>query len=154
MIEVSPVRDVQEAIALIKPDAFHSRDMIVKRLEDSGLYIAKKKDLTLPEDFVIGKFYSKEQLPKPIADATLRHFASGPSEILLIKGDNIAEKLLKLIGSKINPAECDEDTIRYIFGNHTPEQLEGDLKYYRNAAHKPRTDEERKDDLKKFEPLF
>jgi nucleoside diphosphate kinase len=72
----------------------------------------------------------------------------------LVKGDDVAQKLLKLIGLKTSPSKCDEDTIRYIFGNHTPEKLAGGLEYYKNAAHRPMNETEADEDLKKFRPLL
>jgi nucleoside diphosphate kinase len=153
-IEISPTLKDDVALCLIKPDAFDNRDYIVERLKASGLYIVKRVTKALPEDFVIEKMYGADKLPKPIAEATSRHFQSGPSEIILVKGDDVVQKLLHSIGLKTNPALCEEDTIRYIYGDHVPEELEGGLKYFRNAAHRPMNEKEAVDDLEKFKEII
>lgn len=152
--EVSATPENNIAICVIKPDAFIKKDDIVKRLEGSGLFVVKRKTLILPEDFVIKEMYGKDKLPGPLEEATKRHFLSGPSEILVVKGDNVVSKLVDLVGLKTNPALCNLDTIRYIYGDHIPEELGGDLKFYRNAAHRPLNEQESKEDLKKFKNLL
>ena len=149
-VEISPTFSDDLAICVIKPDAFGHRDAIVKRLEESGLYVVSRNTKELTENFVIGGMYDPAGMSKPVADATARHFASGPSEIILVKGDHVVKKLLETVGVKTNPALCDPDTIRYIYGTHVPEELEEGLKYYRNAAHRPRDSAEAQKNLKDF----
>lgn len=152
--EVSPTLDDNIAICVIKPDAFIHRGEIVKRLESSGLYIVQRTVKELNEEFVVGKMYGADDLPKPIAEATKRHFLGGPSEIVLVKGDDVVHKLLNLVGLKTNPALCDPETVRFIYGDHIPEELEGGLKYYKNAAHRPTNVREAQEDLDKFRDLL
>jgi nucleoside diphosphate kinase len=153
-IEISPTLDDSIALCVIKPDAFSNRDLIVKRLEESGLYIVRRTIRDLSKNFVINEMYGADKLPKPVAEATARHFLSGSSEIILVKGDNVVNKLLNLVGLKTNPALCEEDTIRYIYGDHVPEELGEGLKYFRNAAHRPTNTDEAMADLKKFKDLI
>jgi nucleoside diphosphate kinase len=153
-IEISPTLNDNIALCVIKPDAFLNRDLIVKRLEDSGLYIVRRTTRDLSENFVVNEMYGSDKLPKPIAEATARHFLSGSSEIVLVKGDNVVNKLMSLVGLKTNPALCEEDTIRYIYGDHIPEELGEGLKYFRNAAHRPTNTDEAVTDLKKFKDLI
>lgn len=152
-IEISPTMDERVAICLIKPDAFSHREAIVKRLEESGLFIITRTTKELTEEFV-EKEMTDEEARKPIVEATKEHLLSGPSEIILVRGDNVVRKLLDTVGLKTNPALCDPETIRYIYGNHMPKELEEGLKYYRNAAHRPSNNEEVKSDLKKFRDLL
>lgn len=153
-IEISPTLDETLAICVIKPDAFLHREAIVKRLEDSGLYIVQRTPKQLSEEFVVKQMYGKDKLPKPLEDAHARHFLSGESEIILVKGDNVVRKLLDTVGLKTNPALCNPDTIRYIYGDHVPEELEEGLKYYRNAAHRPASETEVREDLEKFRDIL
>ena len=149
-IEISFTENPRTALYVVKPDAFHSRDWIATRAKDSGLHIVRRKSLILPNDFVAGEMYEKDSLPKPIEEATLEHFRSGPSEIVWVEGDDVAKKLLEFIGLKTNPALCNPESIRFILGEHEPKELEEGLKYFYNAAHRPMNDEERVEDLKKF----
>ena len=151
-IEVSPVLDGNLAICLIKPDAFLNRNAIVRKLEESGLYIVSRDIKELTEQFVVGGMYSSDDMPTPIAEATKRHLLSGPSEVLVVRGD--INKLLTTVGLKTNPALCDSDSIRYIYGNHVPEELGEGLRYYRNAAHRPRDEKEAEKDLNLFREIL
>jgi nucleoside diphosphate kinase len=149
-VEISPANEEGVAICVIKPDAFGQRDAIVRRLEDSGLYIVERRERDLSENFVVNVMRGGIKMPKPIEDAHVRHFLSGPSEILLVKGNDVIEKLLNTVGLNTNPALCEPETIRYIYGTHVPEELEGGFKYYRNAAHRPKDKMEAEEDREKF----
>jgi nucleoside diphosphate kinase len=149
-MEISFTEDSKIAICVIKPDAFLFRDAIVEKLKNSGLYIVKRNSIKLPSEFVVGEMYGKDQLPKPVEEATLKHFESGESEIILVEGEDVARKLLEMVGLKTNPALCDPETLRFVYGSHIPEELGDGLKYYRNAAHRSTNDEEVKEDLEKF----
>ncbi len=152
-IEISPVvGDV--AVCIIKPDAFNNREAIVRQLKNSGLYVVERKTKQLTDQFVEEALYDPKGLPKPIAEATQRHFASGPSEVLLVRGGNaVITKLVETVGLKTDPSLCSSETIRYLYGTHVPEELEGGLKYWRNAAHRPKDQTEAQRDLKNFREL-
>lgn len=149
-IEVSPTIEGDLAICVIKPDAFEHRDAIVKRLEESGLYIVERRPVQLTESFIVKEMYGKDKLPKILEDAHVRHFLSGKSEVVLVKGSNAVGNLLTTVGLKTNPALCKPDTIRYIYGSHIPEELGEGLKYFRNAAHRPKNSDEAEEDIRKF----
>lgn len=141
------------AIVVIKPDAFANRDLIIKRLENSGLYIAKTVTKRLPDNFVIGEMY--KDLPKGIEEETLRHFNEGPSELVLLEGgDEVLQKIVSLTGEKTNPAECDEKSIRYLFGDHFGHETADRKSYFRNAVHRAKDNGEKVEDLDKFESFF
>jgi nucleoside diphosphate kinase len=141
------------AIAVIKPDAFINKDQILKRLEDSGLYIVKTVTKRLPDNFVIGTMY--KDLPKGIEEETLKHFNIGSSEIILLRGgSDIVEQLVKITGDKTRPNECSDESIRYIFGEHFGRNAGEDKTYFRNAIHRGKDAEEKKADLDKFEHLL
>ncbi len=141
------------AIVVIKPDAFLKRDLIIKKLENSGLYVVKKVEKRLPDNFVVGSLY--KDLPKSIEDKTLEHFNIGPSEIVLLEGGvDLLDKITALTGEKTNPAECDESSIRYLFGEHFGRETEDGKTYFRNAVHRGKDTKEREEDLDKFESFF
>ena len=141
------------AIIVIKPDAFSKKDRIIKRLEGFGLHVEKTRTKRLPDDFVVGEMY--KGLPEGIEEETLRHFNSGPSEIILVKGGpDILEKIVKVTGENTDPNKCDESSIRHLFGEHFMREASDGSKYSRNAVHRAKNQEEQKDDLKKFEPFF
>jgi nucleoside diphosphate kinase len=153
-VEVVSTPDERLAVCVIKPDAFQNRKKIIRCLENSGLYIVQHATRELSDRFVVGVMYSPDEFPKPVAEATQRHFAEGPSEVLLVQGDDVVQKLLKAVGMTTAPSECDPETIRYIYGDHIPVELEQGLKYHRNAAHRPKTPEEAMLDKEKFRGLY
>jgi nucleoside diphosphate kinase len=153
-IEISPALRDDMAIFVIKPDAFPFRNAIVERVGESGLSVVSRNVKELTEQFVIGAMYDPKGVPAPVIEATKRHLLSGPSEIVLVKGDDAVRKLLAMVGVKTNPALCDPDSIRYIYGDHVPEELGEGLQYYRNAAHRSRDEAEAKKDLKNFRDIL
>ena len=150
-LEVSNVKD-GEAVCVIKPDAYENRNRIVQKLEESGLYIVRRSLAELSEQFITNKMYSS--IPEPILKATLKHFSSGPCEIVLVKGDNVINKLLKSTGLHTAPPLCDHETIRFIYGTHMVEELEEGYRYWRNAVHRAKNEKERIEDLSKFNNLL
>ncbi len=142
------------AIVVIKPDAFKNRDQILRRLEREGLHIEKTVEKRLPDNFVIGSMY--KDLPKGIEEETLRHFHSGPSEIILVNGgDDVLKKIVDATGLNTDPDKCDKGTIRYMFGEHFwRDTSDPDKLYIRNAAHRGKTKAEKEEDLKKFKTFL
>lgn len=137
------------AMVVIKPDAFSQKDQIIRKLENSGLYVVQTKTRNFPDRFVSEVMY--KDMPEGIKNETIKHFNDGPAEIVLVKGgDDILQKLVEVTGEKTNPNECDTDSIRYVFGEHFGRETEDGKTYYRNAVHRAKDQGEQKDDLKKF----
>ncbi|MCL5782085.1 MAG: hypothetical protein M1459_01865, partial [Patescibacteria group bacterium] len=118
--------------------------------EDSGLYIVRHNSKKLTEDIVREMVLKGRGMSPEIEDATLRHLLSGDSEIVLVRGEKVLPTLRKVVGDKTNPNMCNEDTVRYIFGDHNPEKLDAGATYFRNAAHRPTDLEEQKKDKINF----
>lgn len=141
------------AVVVIKPDAFANRDLIIKKLESSGLYIAKTVTKRLPDNFVIGEMY--KGLTKGLEEETLRHFNESPSELILLEGGpDILQKIIATTGERTNPAEFDEKSIRYLFGDHLGHEIADGKYYFRNAIHRAKDKREKSEDLDKFENFF
>ena len=71
-------------VVVIKPDAFLRRDEIIKKLEDAGLTVVKKAERRLGNNFLISEMY--KELPESIKEETIKHFNTGPSEVILLRG--------------------------------------------------------------------
>ncbi len=140
------------AVVVIKPEAFRYRDAIVQKIEHTGLSIVSRKHKQLPENFVLNAMYPN--LSESLQQQTAQHFNEGESEILLIKGGNdLVEKLVTLAGEHTNPAVCDTNSIRYLFGEHFARETSDGGAYYRNAVHRPKDESEREHDLEEFKHL-
>lgn len=149
--DISVNQENNLAVVVIKPDAFAKKELIIKMLEDSGLGIVKTITKELPENFVLKAMY--KDLPTGLEEETFKHFNSGPSEIVLLRGgEDLLQKIIALTGDKTNPEECDEKTIRYLFGEHFGRDTENG-QYFRNAIHRASTKEEQIEDLEKFRTL-
>ena len=120
--------------------------------KNQGSTLFPRNTKALTENFVMGGMYSSENMPARGCRSHERHLLSGPSEIVLVKGD--IKKLLITVGIKTNPALCDEASIRYMYGDHVPEELGQGLQYYRNAAHRPRDKKEAEKDLNAFREIL
>lgn len=153
IIEASEVivnPETKLAVVVIKPDAFLKRDEIVKQIENSGLHVVKRVIKKLPLNFVLGTMY--KDLPESISNETGEHFMNGPSEIILLKGgEDILSRIIDLTGENTDPQKCDKESIRYIFGEHFGRETEDGKIYRRNAIHRAKNEEERRQDLDKFE---
>lgn len=155
LIEVSDIAVNPESglmVVVIKPDAFPHRDKIIKKFKDAGLHIIKSAKRELGDGFVLGIMY--KDLPEDIKKETAKHFSAGPSEVILLKGgDDLIQKVISLTGEKTNPRECDEESIRYLFGEHLGRETDDGKTYFKNAIHRAKNPEEQRDDLRKFLPL-
>lgn len=155
-MEVSPIIGENEVICVIKPDAFPMRDVIVRRLKEMGLTVVTRKDQQLTEPFIDKNMIAPEW-SEEVREATKRYFMEGPSEFLVVRGGDkgdVIEKLIAATGGETNPLLCERDTIRFIYGDVQPEKLPGGRRYYRNAVHRPKNEEEAEEDKKKFGGVF
>lgn len=133
-------------MCLIKPDAYEHRNEIVDVMKNSGLEVIQRIPY-MPSKPFIEKLY--DDVHPLILDATMRHLLCGPSEIVLIKeSEATLSVILTIVGTETNPAFCTPDTIRFTYGSHLPETMEGGLKYYRNAIHRPKNRDEAARDMK------
>lgn len=138
------------AVVVIKPYALKNKNLIIQRLKDSGLYIAQTVTRQLPENFVIGTMF--ENTPqKGLQKEVLKRSAYGPSVILEVKGDDLLKKLFLLTGENTDPNKCSEESIRYLFGEHTAIKTD-DGDFYPNAIHRPKNENEKEriEDLENF----
>lgn len=150
-IEVAAVPE-NLAVIVIKPDALDRSDEIVRRLEHEGFSIQKRMRKVLPEKFVDAR---SENFPSDIKKETGRYLATEPSEIIFIKGgEDIVEKLKSVTGEDTDPNKSNPDSIRAIFGEHSPRQTDEGKKFFRNAIHRPANEEERKSDLEQFRDIL
>jgi len=155
MIEASDISVDPEsnlAVVMIKPNAFKNRGLIIQRLKDSGLYVVKTVAKQLPENFVIGAMLDNTP-EKGLQEETLKHLESGPSEIILLKGDDLLKKIILLTGENTDPNKCSKESIRYLFGEHEVTETK-DGSFHANAVHRPKTEEERTGDLEKFRQII
>ena len=139
------------AVVIIKPDAFKNEKEIIRRLENSGLAIVEKRERLLPENFVISR---SKGFPPDIEEEVGKHLTSGPSEIVLLRGGNdIVRKFVEVAGLDTDPQKCDEESLRFLFGEHFIRETKDGGEYFRNAIHRPKNERERLGDPNEFRDL-
>ncbi|MEI8224016.1 MAG: TauD/TfdA family dioxygenase [bacterium] len=136
---------------LIKPDAYNNKEEIINLIKDTGLDVIHNFSIFTPES-LIRALYNEVSIE--ILNATLNHYLSGPSEILLVRGEQAIDKIVTISGLETDPALCIPSTIRFRHGDHSPEDLGNGLKYYRNAIHRPKNQDEAKRDFNLFNELI
>jgi len=141
------------AIVVIKPDAVENAKDIKMMLESSGIKVIKSKILKLRERFLVEEMY--KDLPDSIREETLKHFNIDDAEVLLVRGgDDIVEKLGEITGKETNPDLSEKGTVRYKYGEHFHRDTDDGRKYFRNAIHRAKNEQERVEDLRKFKGVF
>jgi nucleoside diphosphate kinase len=140
-------------IVVVKPDAYFHLQAIIDRFKDEGLEIVESVTKILPLDFVNRVMY--RNMPAQIQFENAKHFSQGPSTVLMLEGDNgLIDKVVSIIGKNTKPGECDEDSLRYLFGEHDGHQMAEGGQYFRNAIHRGKNSDEVRDDLEKFKTFF
>lgn len=140
------------AVIVIKPDALGKSDEIIGRLEHEGFSIQKRVRTMLPERFVDAR---SEDFPSDIQRATGEYLTTKPSEIVFVKGgSDIVEKLKAVTGENTDPGKSDSDSLRGKFGEHFARKTDEGRDFFRNAIHRPTTEEERKSDLEQFRDIL
>ncbi len=140
-------------IVVIKPDAYFKHEEIKNIFRENGIDIKREVVKMLPLEFVNGEMYTN--IPQEVQFENAKHFSQGPSVVLELEGDeDLMEKVIKITGEKTSPSECDEGTIRELFGDKDGIDMINGKKYYRNAIHRGKNAEEVEDDKVKFETVF
>jgi nucleoside diphosphate kinase len=142
--------EFENTIYIIKPEAVKYSEKIRDSICDLGLKIVSNKLIKLPIDLV-SKLYVDS--PKMIIEATKHFMFNDYCEVGLVMGVDAIFKLKEKCGYSTNPAECENLTIRKVFGNPIPRHFNGVI-YFQNAIHCPKTREEAKKDIELLSPIF
>lgn len=140
---------MQRSVYIIKPEAMRHLELIHSLIEKAGLRVAANAITTLPESAVDSLYPGIDQ---DLRAAMLHYFGAGPCEIGIVEGPNAIERLSKLAGSSVNPAECDRSTIRGRFGVQEAVRFRSAV-YYLNGFHRSQNLFEVERDLALFHAL-
>lgn len=140
---------MERSVYIIKPEVVANREQIRALIRRSGLRIVSHKLVVLPQHAI-------ESLYPGINDdlhaATLYYFGVGPCEIGIVEGNNAIERLSRLAGDSVSPAQCDPSTIRSQFGFRDPVKW-GSASYFLNGLHRSKEAGEVARDLELFDAL-
>lgn len=105
--------NVEQTLAIIKPDGFTYKNKIHQMLSNNGFQIINEKITVLDEEIL--KEHYAHLLDKPFYKNLEKYMMSGPVDIMILEGRNAVEKLRNLMGptdSKKAPVY----TIRGMYG--------------------------------------
>jgi hypothetical protein len=93
-------------------------------------------------------------LSPELEEATMKHYNEGPSGILMLQGgEDILQKIISLTGENLKPTDNKNETLRHMFGEHFSRKIGDNVEYFRNAVHRPKTEEELKKILEEVRQL-
>ncbi len=132
----------EKTLSIIKPDGV-SRNLIgevVKRLESAGIEIAAMKMIWMTKEQAKG-FYKVHE-GKPFYESVTDFMSSGPSVVMILKGDDVIKRYRKIMGAT-NYEEAEEGTIRREFatdieknvvhGSDSVENAKFEINYFFNS---------------------
>ena len=105
--------NVEQTLAIIKPDGIKNKKEILKMITDSGLVVRKFKITTLSTD-ILRQHYS-HVVDAPFYPNLEEYMQSGPVIIMILEGENAVNKLRDLMGPT-DSRKALPNTIRGKFG--------------------------------------
>lgn len=105
----------ERTLIIIKPDGVQKKliGRIISRFEDNDLEIERIRVLHIDKNIALTHY--KEHVEKPFFPRLLKYITSGPSIVMVIKGENAVAKSRELMGCT-NPEKAEKGTIRGDFG--------------------------------------
>lgn len=133
------IKNYQKSLIIIKPDGVKKRIVgdIISRFEKAGFEIEKIRVFKI--DKTIANMHYCEHVHKPFFEELVNYITSGPSVIMVIKGENAISRARELMGST-DPSKAGKGTIRgdygtditvnSIHGSDSPESAEREIKIF------------------------
>ena len=157
----SEIMDKERSFVMVKPDGVKRglTDEIIKRLEDAGLTIVARKDMTADQaivskhypvdnrEYVLGlghvdtsnmtpeeveAVYSKN---RGIIESLHKYIQSGPVVPMIIEGPEGTVKKIRELTGKTNPIDAAPGTIRGDFGDDSYAAADDENRSVRNIVH-------------------
>jgi nucleoside diphosphate kinase len=136
---------LDRTLGLLKPEALlvHAADgrpvgeHITERIEDTGLVIAARNRLLIPQETAMKLYDELEaRLGPEVFRMLVGQMTSGEAEALLVYGPNAPWMLRKMAGESADPQRCSPGTIRFDFSAACSMELAMQHKYsVRNMFH-------------------
>jgi len=88
--------EVDQTLAIIKPDSFLQRETIIDRLEEAGLTVSYQKTMNLTKEIVSELYKNKQEAS--FYDQLIDMMVKGPSLMIVLSAENAIKKLRKFLG--------------------------------------------------------
>ena len=106
-------KELEQTLAIIKPDAFKHREKIKKILYENGLKIVSERNTFLKRDDL--KAHYSHLIDMPFYNNVENYMLSGPVDIMVLEGVDAVEKLRNLMGPT-DSKTANPYTIRGMYG--------------------------------------
>jgi len=108
-------RQCERSLIIVKPDGVRRKVVgdIISRFEKAGLEIERIRVLEMDKTIAYTHYHEHEG--KPYFDRLMNYMTSGPSIVMIIKGEDAIKKSRKLMGPT-DPAKALKGTIRGDYG--------------------------------------
>jgi nucleoside-diphosphate kinase len=109
------VKQCERSLIIIKPDGVRRKAVgdIISRFEKAGLEIERIRVLEMDKTIAYTHYHEHEG--KPYFDRLMNYMTSGPSIVMIIKGEDAIRKSRELMGPT-DPAKAPKGTIRGDYG--------------------------------------
>ncbi|XP_053385451.1 thioredoxin domain-containing protein 6-like isoform X19 [Mercenaria mercenaria] len=116
---------MEQTVAVIKPDAYGTKDEIISKIHEAGFRIAARKETTLSKE-IAEEFYADHK-DKEYYNELVEHMTSGPTCFMVLSREGAVDGWRSLIGptDPTKAKEVEADTLRALYGQDT----------LRNAVH-------------------
>jgi len=106
----------ERSLIIIKPDGVKKKAVgdIISRFENAGLEIERIRVLEIDESIAHSHYF--EHKGKPYFEKLISYMTSGPSIVMIIKGENAISKARELMGPT-DPLKAQKGTIRSDYGS-------------------------------------
>ena len=106
---------VERSLVIIKPDGVAKKVVgeIISRFEKAGLEIDRIRVLNMDKSIALTHY--QEHKGKPYFEKLINYMISGPSIVMVVKGENAISKTRELMGPT-DPSKASKGTIREILG--------------------------------------
>jgi nucleoside-diphosphate kinase len=105
---------MERTLAIIKPDAFKSADLIEQRIRDEGLLVVARENRVQLSLTQARRFYLVHHT-RPFYNSLCKYMTSGPVVLLVLEGVDAIRRWRNLMGAT-DPKNAEPGTVRRDFG--------------------------------------
>jgi len=133
---------MERTLSIVKPDGVqkHLIGEVIKRFEGSGLKVVGLKMISMDKREAEG-FYAVHR-GKPFFESLTNFMSSGPSVVMVLKGEGAIAKIRELMGAT-DPKQAKDGSLRkqyatniernVVHGSDAPETAAFEIKYFFNS---------------------
>jgi len=113
---VKITKNLEKSLIIVKPDGVEKKVVgdIISRFEKAGLEIERIRVLEIDKSIAYSHYSEHEG--KPYFERLMNYMTSGPSIVMIIKGENAISKCRSIMGPT-DPAKAPAGTIRGDYGS-------------------------------------